>query len=259
MGEGNPFVKILAKAEKSCYKNADQIVSVLPDSYKHMLTHGLDSIDKFTHIPNGIVCEDWENPESLPEEHQNLLNKLKEENKFIVCYLGGHAVSNYLDVLIDTAKLCKDKDIAFILVGKGVEKERLENRVKEENASNVFFLPPVNKKAVPTMLKQADILYIGAKPCVLYEFGVSMNKLYDYLMAGRPVVNAVVASNNEVEQSKSGISVEPDSEKILEAITKLKSLSKEELNVMGKNGQDWVKKNCSFDVLAKEFLSVMDK
>ena len=257
MSKNNPFVKVLAMAEKSCYKNAFKIVSVLPDANKHMLNHGLCDENKFIYIPNGIAVEDWNNFENVPEEHQNLVDKLKKENKFIVCYLGGHAISNYLEVLIDAARICTDKDIAFVLVGKGVEKEKLEKRVAEENIDNVYFLPPVNKKAVPTMLSQADLLYIGAKPCKLYEYGVSMNKLYDYMMSARPIVNAVRASNNEVEQANCGIYVEPVGENIAQAITKIKYLDENTLKTMGENGKNWVLKNCSYDILADSFLEAI--
>ena len=257
MSNKNPFVKILSMAEKSAYKNAYKVVSLLPDAYKHMLMRGLENKDKFVYIPNGIAVEDWVNCESIPEEHQNLLRKLKGEGKFIVCYLGGHAVSNYLDVFIDAAKNCMDKDIVFILIGKGVEKEKLKKRVIEEKIDSVYFLPPVNKKAVPTMLAQADLLYIGAKPCKLYEYGVSMNKLYDYMMSARPIVNAVCASNNEVEQADCGITVEPDGEKIKQAIIKIKALDEQVLTKKGKNGKTWVLNNCSYGILANNFLEAI--
>ena len=257
MSNKNPFIKILAVAEKSAYKNACKVVSVLPDAYKHMLMRGLDDKDKFVYIPNGIAVEDWENRESIPEEHQNLLKKLKEEGKFIVCYLGGHAVSNYLDVFIDAAKSCAAEDIAFILVGKGVEKEKLEKRVIEEKINSVYFLPPVNKKAVPTMLAQADSLYIGAKPCKLYEYGVSMNKLYDYMMSGTPVVYSVEASNNEVKEAGCGITVQPQPENILLAIRQLQAMSMQERQQMGATGKKWVLENREYSILAKKFIATI--
>jgi glycosyltransferase involved in cell wall biosynthesis len=106
----------------------------------------------------------------------------------IVCYAGGHGISNALDTFLDAAALMKREDVTFVLVGHGPEKLRLKMKAAAER--NVFFLPPVPKQAVPMLLSSADLLYIGWLKSPLYRFGVSPNKLLDYMMSGRPVVHA---------------------------------------------------------------------
>lgn len=260
MGEHNPFVIAMGIAEKHAYKTSDRVVSVLPFSYLHMLDKGLRSKDVFSYIPNGIVLDDWSTPEKPGAEVTEKFESLHSEGKFVVCYIGGHAISNSLDVLIEAAEKMKDNgDVAFVLIGKGTEKERLKTMAEDMSLTNVHFLPPVNKLAVPTVLEMADALYIGAKRCTLYRYGVSMNKVYDYMMSAKPIVYGVEAANNEVAEAGAGITIEPDSaEAIAGAVLALKDMTPEERAKMGQNGKTWVIENCDYRVLAKRFIDVIE-
>ena len=261
MGKHNPFVMLLASAEKKAYKKADEIVCLLPYTNEHIKELGMDMDYKYTHIPNGISLDDWNDSEELPEEHRQLFDKLHKEKKFIVEYVGGHALSNYLDVLIDAAiKTREEKDIAYVLVGKGVEKERLVKRAEEEKLDNVFFLSPVNKKCVPNALKEGDALFVAAAKSSLYRYGISMNKIYDYMMAGKPILYGIEAKNNDILEAKCGVTFEPDNlETFINAIHELKNMNKSELEKMGNNGHKWVLENCEYSILANKFLSVIGR
>ncbi len=255
MSKRHPFVVLLNAAEKYAYRKCDKVISILPGVLPHMLEQGLQSDRKFAYIPNGIVLDDWNKAEPLGREHQAFFRQMREEGKFVIEYLGGHALSNALDQVLDAAKIMQDENAAFVLIGKGVEKERLKKRVKDESIANVFFLPPIPKTQVPNALKEADALYIGAAPCSLYRFGISMNKLYDYMMSGRPVLYGVVASNNEVEEAGCGISFDSSKpEEIVNAIKEMMGIPEGDRNRMGANGKNWVIQNCDYKKLAGRFL-----
>ena len=256
ISRSHPFIRLLDHAEKYAYRKADKVVSLLPGVLPHMLEQGMQSENKFEYIPNGIVMDDWKNAAEPGNEHKELFSRLHSEGKFVVEYLGGHALSNALDQLLDAAKITKDT--AFVLVGKGVEKARLQKRAIDEGINNIYFLPPVPKNQVPKVLREADALYIGAAHSPLYRFGVSMNKLYDYMMSGKPVLNGVVASNNEVEEAKCGLSFDSSTpEEIAEAVIKMKNFTQEERNRLGQNGKKWVTENCDYIKLAERFLAIM--
>ncbi len=257
--EKHPFIRMLAAAEKSAYSKSDMVVGLFAGQKSHMLAHGMQSGEKFVHIPNGIALEDWANPEPVGGEHAACLRKLRDEGKFIVCYLGGHALSNALDTLLDAAKKMRDDDrFAFVMVGSGAEKERLMKRAEAEKIDNLTFLPPVGKKQVPSLLHEADALYVGAEPCSLYRFGVSMNKVYDYMMASKPIIYGVEAANNDVEDAGCGITIRPgDAEEIQNAALRLLEMSAEERDAMGERGRAWVTQSCDYTKLAENFLNVM--
>ena len=104
MNKHHPFVAILDRAEKYAYRKCEKVVSILPNVLPHMQEQGLQSEKKYAYIPNGIVSEDWLDAKELGKEHKNLFTQLHQEGRFVVEYLGGHALSNALDQLIDAAK-----------------------------------------------------------------------------------------------------------------------------------------------------------
>ena len=266
MSKFHPFVIAMGKAEKSAYKNSDAVISLFPKAYEHMLKHGLQNMDKYCCIPNGISLSEWTGEENideeyknLDEEHRTLLERLKRDGKFIVCYLGGHAISNALIYLIKAAKISRhNEDISYVLVGDGMEKDRLVEFAREEELDNIYFLPPIQKTKVPVLLSMADALYVGAEKSSLYRFGVSMNKVYDYMMSARPIIYAISAANNDVEEAKCGIVIEPENPALIfDAILKLLDLSIEERNEMGKRGKEFVLSHYDYRILAEKFLLVM--
>lgn len=253
MSRYHPFVMLMQMAENSAYRYSDYVVSLPALAKDYMVEHGMRP-EKFVAIPNGIVKTDWENPKPLPEEQRRILEKLKTEGKFIVGYFGGHALSNALDVLLDAAKEVREKEIQFVLVGSGVEKERLVKRAEEEQIENVLFLPPVPKKSVPELLWYFDCSYIGAMPSPLYRFGVCQNKMYDSMMAGKPILFAVDVSCSPVEEFECGIIVKSSQAKgIAENIEKIFHMPEERRREMGEKGKQAVQAHFNYDVLAAQF------
>ena len=143
-------------------------------------------------------------------------------------------------------------------MGTGPEKERLIEYTKQHQIENVLFLPPVNKKLIPSLLEHMDALYIGLQRQSLFRFGMSPNKMFDYMMASKPVIQAIDAGNNLVEEAQCGLYAEPDNiEEIWNSILQLKNMPPEERIHLGKNGKDFVLRNHTYGVLAQKFIDVM--
>lgn len=257
MSKYNPFVIVMQMGENSAYRNSDAVVSLLPNAKEYMMKHGMAG-EKFFCIPNGIVLDDWENPSDLPEMHKKVFEKYRNEKKIIIGYFGGHALSNALDTLVDTAReMNNSKNILFVLVGDGVEKQRLQK--KAEGLKNILFLPPVAKKSIPTLLKEFDCVYIGAKNSSLYRFGTSMNKVYDAMMGKKPILYAVNDPENYVKKYHCGVSVEPENKDALkDGIEQMIHFTTEKRKKMGNNGYEAVMNNFEYRVLAKKFLKLME-
>lgn len=255
----HPFIRVMQRAEDFAYRHCDGVVCMLPKAAGHCTEHGLPA-EKFHYVPNGIVEEDWKNPESLPEEHHRLIEKLRGEGRFLIGFAGAHGIANSLQAAIEAASSLRDKNIDFVLVGTGQEKENLIRFVQERGITNVHFLPPVSKFAIPSFLREMDALYIGLQKQSLFRFGISPNKLFDYMMAEKPVIQAIDAGNNIVREADCGLDVEPDNVKeIAGAMEKLSLLSGEERQKMGANGKRFVLENHTYSVLAKRFTDCLEK
>ncbi len=253
----HPFIRVMQKAEDDCYKYVDAVVCMLPNAESHMRERGLTE-GKFFCVPNGIVLSDWENPMALPNEHSDFLNKLKSQGKTIVGFAGAHGIANSLYSVIDAVAQLNKDNIDLVLVGTGPEKENLQKYVEKKCLDNIHFLPPVNKLAVPSLLKEMDILYVGLQKQTLFRFGISPNKLFDYMMAGKPIVQAIEAGNNIVADANCGLCAEPDNVgDIASVITKLNNMTVLEREQLGQNGKSYVLKNHTYGILAERFLHVM--
>lgn len=255
--EKNPAIVILQRAEDFAFKNSDVIVSILPNADKHIRERGF-STDKFVYVPNGILT--GEKNEAPMEKTIERLQELKEQGYFLVGYTGNHSPANVLDTMIDAAKKTTDEKVKYVLVGKGNVKNELMEYAKSNNVTNIEFLDPVLKDNMDNVLELLDIGYIGLKKQNLFNYGVSPNKLFDYMMASLPVIYAVEASNDPVKDSNCGISVPAENpEAVVEAVMKIKNLSEEEKIKMGGNGKKYVLDNHMYEGLADKFLNALKK
>ena len=256
MSKHHPFIMIMQHGENFAYKHCNSVVSMLPNTKEHMVQHGLD-LKKWHYIPNGIVIEDWENPEKIPNDLANMFNSLKKQNKFIVGYAGGHAVSNSLNTIIEAARILKsNNDIVFVLVGNGIEKQNLINNAT--GLDNIIFLDSISKNAIPNLLKQMDILCFGTNKSKLYKYGISMNKMMDYMMAEKPILQYIDTDYDIIKLSKSGISIETENSELLaKSVIGLKNTPFEKLQSYGKNGKSFVLENHDYKKLATKFLEII--
>ena len=260
MSPRHPFIRLVQRAEDYAYRHADRVVSLLPCAGTYMIGRGMRP-EKFACVPNGVVVEEWHKPAPpLDADLGGKLRALRADNKFIIGYAGAFGLANALDSAIDAAALLRDAPVAFALVGQGPEKNRLLQRITELGVRNVCVFPPVPKPAIPSFLKQVDATIISWNRCSLYRFGVSPNKLLDYMMAGKPVIHAIEAANDLVAETGCGISVEPENpRKIAGAVSELMSASHEERQRMGAKGKAHIEQHHDYSVLARKFIDLVDE
>jgi glycosyltransferase involved in cell wall biosynthesis len=259
MSPWNPFIQVMQWAENTAYRHADRVISMLPNAREHMIEHGMEA-GKFAYVPNGIVVAEWNKENtSLPESHSAVLDNLRECGHFILGYAGGHTAGDALGFLLEAVRLLRGERFAFVLVGAGADKENLMGKAKTLGLQNVTFLPAVAKSAVPALLRGMDALYIGWLNKPLYRFGVSPNKIFDYMMAGRPVIHSTNASNDIVAESGCGFTVPPENpDAIVRALRQLAALSPEERKRMGDKGREYVVRHHDYSVLARRFLECLE-
>lgn len=259
----HPFIMWCQLAENTAYKDSDIVVSILPKIHDHAKKHGLGS-KKINVIPNGVVEEDWqfENIEPLDQgELLNFLDNQKKLGKIIIGYAGYHGTPNALEYLLDAGKELKNReDIVIVSIGSGLEKENLIKKKINEKIDNVYFFNSIPKLQIPSFLEKIDIAYIGAygDTLSLYKFGMSPNKIMDYMMAAKPILCAIQAGNDMVGDANCGLTVEAANPKaIAQGVLKLAELSNEERKTLGSNGRNFILQNQTYSILAQKFLEAI--
>ena len=273
----HPFIMLLQAAENHACRHADAVVSILPKVREHLQAHGM-APHKLHIIPNGADPDEWpaiaEAPGSpcapsfgsahsqlaseLPSELATLLSKLRAAGNTVVGYAGSHGMANALDTLLDAARLLHDQPLAFVLVGAGPEKQRLQQKALRRGLAQVHFAEPVAKRQIPALLGSIDIAFLGWRRQPLYRFGIAPNKLLDYMMAGCPVLHAVDAGNDPVRDAGCGLSVAPDDPQALaEGLQQLHGLEPAARRTLGARGRHYALVHLTYPVLAQRFLNVI--
>jgi len=245
----HPFIKFMSWFEKFALERSDIIVSNLQNYDEHIKNNvGIDR--SFEWISNGIDLDELERIEPLSNEIAKQLPK----DKFIIGYTGTIGVANALDSFLESAKVLKNNstDILFVIVGDGKEKKKLFDTYS--NLDNVLFIDSIPKQQIQSMLSLFDLCFIGWKSKKIYNYGISANKIFDYMYSAKPILHAYSGKRNIVKISNCGLTVEAENpQAIADGILKLYNMDKETREQLGQNGKQYVLKHFTYEKLAEKY------
>ena len=255
MGElkNKQFRNFSYSLEKSLYKKADHIVAVTKRFKTRIIEKGYSG-DKISVIRNGS---------DLTFKKLEISNELKEryktENKFIVIYAGILGIAQNLTTILKAAERLKDDNIFFLLVGTGPEESILKDYSESRNLTNVIFTGEIPKEKMSEYFSLADCGLIPLKNIKVFERTIP-SKLFDYMSANLPIILGVKGEAKEIlEKSEAGICFEPDNvEDLVDKIIYLKN-NKSEMSQMKIKGRDFVKTNFDRSKLAEKLDEVFAK
>ena len=252
----HPFVALTQLVEDFAYRHAERVVSVLPAAEAYMRGRGLAE-GKFRYIPNGVKPRP--EGEGGARGEASLVRDLLPGRAFIVGYAGSLGLANALSHLVEAAVLLRDRvDIGIAIVGEGAELAALKALAAERGLENIVFVPAIAKTGIPALLSEFDACYLGLRREPLFRFGVSPTKLFDYLLAAKPVIMAIEAGNDIVSEAGCGLTVRPeDPAAIAAAILDLAARGAEERRAMGEAGRAYVKAKHDWSILGDNYLEVL--
>lgn len=246
--------KVLRKLEVWLYRRAARTIVLLPQAWQYIVPLGI-ARERVVWIPNGVDLSLF--PRLKPSVD-------RPDKGFTLMYFGAHGQANGLDNVLQAMQLVQQSaagsGIGLRLIGDGPLKPELQARAAAMGLSNVTFEPSVPKSQIPALAAQADAFVIAVLDLPqLYRFGISMNKLFDYLAAERPILIASNAVNNPVADAKAGISVPAgQADALAGAILKLAATPLEERERMGRAGREYVEQNHGFEQLAGRLAMTLD-
>ncbi|WP_459129283.1 glycosyltransferase family 4 protein [Guggenheimella bovis] len=251
MSDHHPFIMLMQRAEISAYKNSRRIISILPNTEVYVRRLGIKT--DLTVIPNGLPTSYFEETYAPNESIKSLVDELHEKGHYVVGYAGGLSISNALMDLIDAMKILKKRPIHAIIIGDGIEKDALK-RAAVDNNLNVTFHRPIEKNTVIPSLALMDALYIGGTSNEIYQYGISMNKIYDYMMSGVVVVNALGIDHCCLTYAKTSINVnQGDPRSIAKGILTSMELTPEERDEIRRKARAFVKEKHNYESIGKDF------
>jgi glycosyltransferase involved in cell wall biosynthesis len=249
----NPFVWGLGVIERLGYKHADAIVGTMPNLGEHVLQVLGYSKTAYC-IPMGVDATTLTIAEPLPINYEATYFP---KEKFVVAHVGSIGITNALDSFLDCAEAMQDQpNIHFLVVGDGDLRDAYQK--KYVNLGNLTFGPKVSKAMVPTVLAKCDLLYFSVHVSKVWQYGQSLNKVIDYMMAGKPVVASYTGFPSMINEANCGTYVPAgDVAALKDEIARYARMETQERLLIGARGKAWLIENRSYDKLAKEYLGII--
>jgi glycosyltransferase involved in cell wall biosynthesis len=249
----NPFVWGLGLIERLGYKYADAIVGTMPNLGEHV--HQVLGYPKNVDcIPMGVDAAVFASPEALPAEYEDAY---LPKDKFVVAHVGSIGITNALDTFLQCAQAMQDQpNIHFLVVGDGDLRETYQQQYK--HLSNLSFGPRVSKGMVQSVLVKCDLLYFSVHVSKVWQYGQSLNKVIDYMMAGKPVLASYTGYPSMINEADCGTYVPAgDVHALLQEVERYAALPEDDRLMMGARGKAWLMANRSYPKLAKQYLDIM--
>ncbi len=242
----NPLaIRIFRGMEALLYRHFPFIIVHSDGNRDYVINRG-GPPDQVRVIPNWVDTK-----AIIPSERQNALRRaLSLDSHFIVLFAGIMGYSQDLDTIINCADRLKDhQEIAFLLVGDGLEKPRLQARARELRLHNVHFLPMQSKAEYSKVLAASDLCLVTLRKEV--KTPVVPSKILSIMAAGRPVLTSLPLDGDAprlIKASGAGICLAPESpEAMAQAILQL-SKDKALLHKMGVEGRRYTERHLSLKV-----------
>jgi len=251
--KSKPIIKFAYWFEAFIYKKAIRINVLTPAFYRKMINNKGIKKEKLFMIPNAA---DFAMSDDLLTDFdvQQFRREKEWTDKFVITYVGAHGLANGLHQVLDTAQLLKDTKVLFILVGDGMKKNELKERVVSERINNVRFYDSQPKREV---LKFVRASQMGASVLLKNDTfkTVYSNKTFDYMSCQKPILMAIDGVSRElVETANAGIFVEPENPEDFEKKIRYYLSHPELLKIQGENGYHYAKQHFDREILANSYL-----
>lgn len=246
LSDGSYITRALRWIESELYRRAAKIVSVLPHACEYIAATGV-ARERVVWIPNGVDTEIFAD---VSRDYDG-----SWADTFTIMYFGAHGFANALEVVVDAMHIVRatdaERSIQLRLIGSGTLKSTLVDQARRLDLENVRFEPAVSKLDVPRLAREADAFVISVRDLPnLYRYGIGMNKLFEYMACGKPVVIASGIIDNPIAAAGCGYSIAPaDPKGMAEAFLMLSSLSAEERLAMGAAGKSYALRYHDFKAL----------
>ncbi|MBM4008999.1 MAG: glycosyltransferase family 4 protein [Planctomycetes bacterium] len=250
----NPLIMVLACIERLGYRYSDAVVGTMPNLVEHVGSV-VSVAPPVRCIPIGYREISNDKAETKANPHRSSFSV--PSGKFVVGYAGSMGVSNALDTLLLCAEgLVEHDKIHIALLGEGDLREYYKSRFG--HLSNVSFLEPVSRREVSAFLDRCDLLYFATQASTVWRFGQSLNKIIDYMLAGKPILGSFTGHLTMINEADCGTVVPAGDVSALRGeLLRFEGLGSAACARLGYRARQWVIANRNYQVLGSEYLSLL--
>ncbi len=214
---GSFLAKYLYRRERNIYEKADQLIFTVEGAFQYILDKGWDlksggqiDLKDVHYINNGVDLVEFDKNASKHKGYHSELF-LHEGLNFI--YTGAIRSANNLELIIrpfDNA-VRDGLRARLIIVGSGDQLEYLKGKYSSKE-QRVIFTGRLEKEYMPALLAQSDVCVLCSTQVPLNRYGISQNKLFEYMAAGKPILSLAPSSYDPIR--KYGIGFYPKDQSV---------------------------------------------
>ena len=238
-------IKLAEGLARAIYARAD-CVSAIGEGYIEVLKRKDVPKTKIVYLPNWV---DTELIRPLPRMNAFRVTNGFDERDFLVGYVGNFGFKQQMETVVESARLLRGhRDIRFVLVGDGAQKQKAVAIAQAAKLENVVFLGVQPRDALPEMLAAMDLHILHQRKEVIDM--VVPSKLLAYSASGRPIL---FAGDPESEGAKfivnagSGTIIAPEDPKVLAEAIVARQANPSEGERHARNGRRYVEENFNRD------------
>jgi len=242
----------LRKLEIKTYKYADIIGCMSHGNINYISHHNpYLNYEKLTLLPN------WQKEVNVDEINIDVRKKYNLENKYIVLFGGTIGYAQKVDNIVVLADhYLNDNNIVFLVIGTGVMKQYLIERVIEKGLSNVIFIDSLPRDEYLNFVKSSDVGLISIDE--RFTVPTIPSKTTSYLSLKLPVL-AIIDKHTDygeiINEAGAGLwSISGDNKKLFENFDLL--YHNKNLRVQyGENGYQYFVNFLTSDIAYKNIIS----
>ncbi len=259
----DPMVIFFGTIEKWAYKKADKIIYSMLYGDKYICGKLGFPKDKAVLIGQPMDCERFdrnaiEKADEVPESI-----KAFTKNSFTCVFTGYFMEYEGVHVMLKAAKYFHDNNIPikFLFIGSGKEETSMRTYVEENGLDNVLVHGRLSKELMPAILRSCDVCLAhcateGKEES--FKYGISKNKVNEYLYSGNPVVYGRDDETDPVAKYGGGYVIKPfRSEQFVNKILEIYDMTPEEQSKFGECGKEYIIKHHRVDSLVDELLNAL--
>lgn len=178
--------------------------------------------------------------------------------QFVATYAGTLGMAHGLETVLEAAERLRErKDVVFLLIGEGAERDRIIRRSEELRLGNVLYLGKHPHFKIPDFLAASDACLVPLRKSEVFRTAIP-SKMFESMAASKPVILGVEGEAREIlTNAKAGLAVPPGNPAALsESIIRLRecnALSKE----LGINGRRAVSEKYSRRHQARAYIDLI--
>ncbi len=252
---GRNMIRLGYALERLSYRESTWINVLTPAFYDVMLERKNIRKDRLSMLPNAADLDIFK-----PGPRDNWVReKYAVGDRFLVIYTGGIGVANHVIQFVEAARAFTDDTARFMIVGDGMQRKMLEDRVREWGLSNVIFTGMRPKVEVVDICAAADVCCAVLKKVDTFKT-VYPNKLFDYMAAARPSVVAIDGvARKLVEEAGCGMFAEPENSDELARVLKELQNDPQRRKQMGESGLRYVREHFDRSKIAAQYIQMIEE